>query len=108
LRGDAGIDVFVWNKLTESGAVAGSADTVSDFAAGDVLDVASLDAMAGTAGNNAFKFIGTAAFSAEGQIRATASGGATIVELNTVGAAGAEMAIVLNGLVPLAAGDFAL
>ena len=42
--------------------------------------------------------IGGAAFSAEGQISVTPAGGSTIIEVNTLGASGAEMAIELaNG-----------
>ena len=52
--------------------------------------------MAGDPGRDAFtQFIGNAAFSAEGQIRAFQSGGDTVIEFNTGGEAVAEFQIEL-------------
>jgi predicted Zn-dependent protease len=76
----------------------------------DRLDLLHIDAMAGTAGNQAFTFIGALAFSAEGEVRAFQSGADTLVQLNTTGAAGTEMPIVLQNFtaLTLATADFVL
>lgn len=76
----------------------------------DLIDVFAIDAKANSVGNNAFSFIGTDAFTAEGQIRYSTNGaGNTVVEFNTDNThAGSEMTITLNGVVPLIDADFVL
>ncbi len=62
-------------------------------------------------GERHFAFIGTAAFTAAGQVRITALGTTdTLVEVNTTGTSGAEMAIILKNILPTAifAEDFML
>jgi hypothetical protein len=102
--GGAGRDRFDFNAILESGNGATLRDWITDFTvdptAGaafiDRLDFSTIDAKAGTGGNQAFDFIGSAGFTAEGQIRAVQSGANTIVLVNTTGAGGAEMAVVLQ------------
>ncbi len=74
----------------------------------DVIDLSAIDAMAGTAGNNSFTLV--SAITGEGQILAVQSGGDTILQINTSGAGGAEMEIVLVGFdaANLTAADFLL
>ncbi|MCY1275697.1 Bifunctional hemolysin/adenylate cyclase precursor [compost metagenome] len=71
-NGGAGGDRFDFNSLGEMG-VGALRDVVRDFnsAEGDKIDLSTLDANAATAANDAFTFIGTAAFSANasGQLR---------------------------------------
>jgi hypothetical protein len=67
-----------------------------------------VDAQASTFGNQPFSFIGAAAFSAEGQIRAVLSGGHTLIEINTVGTGEAEMLIELDRIVTITAENFIL
>ncbi len=76
----------------------------------DRIDLSNIDARAGVAGNDAFTFIGSAAFTAEGQIRAVASGADTLIQINTTGTSGAEMAILLKTFTAanLAGADFVL
>ena len=76
----------------------------------DVLDVSGIDAQAGTAGNQAFSYIGGATFTGEGQIRAFQSGTSVILVANTTGLNGAEMQVMLQNVLvgDLAAGDFIL
>ena len=62
-------------------------------AGGDVIDFSSIDAKASSSGGQAFSYIGTTAFSAEGQVRAIVQSNHTVVEVNTKGGSGAEMAI---------------
>jgi len=72
----------------KSGVGTGNNDVITDFegdggAVGDIIDLLALDANAGVAGNQAFSFISTAAFSAAGQLRYTQVGGETIIRANT-------------------------
>ena len=96
MLGGAGADLFVFGELRESPV--GAPDRIEDFAGDDRIDLSSIDAQGSSPGGQGFTFIGGAAFSAEGQVRVTAAGGSTIIEVNTLGASGAEMAIELaNG-----------
>jgi hypothetical protein len=110
LTGGLGIDTFDYNQLSESTANVNIRDTIADFVFNvDKIDLSTLDAQATPGGNQAFSaLIGAAAFSAEGQIRAFQSGANTIVEVNTTGAGGAEMQIVLANFTAsnLDLGDF--
>ena len=110
LSGGAGADIFDFNTAAES-APGALRDTIRDFAAGeDVLDFSGIDAQAGTAGNQAFSYIGGATFTGEGQIRAFQSGTSVILVANTTGLNGAEMQVMLQNVLvgDLAAGDFIL
>jgi Ca2+-binding RTX toxin-like protein len=111
LAGGAGNDVFRFTALTDSGAASGTRDRILDFAQGaDTIDLAAIDANAGGGTpNDAFAFIGSAAFSAAGQVRAfTQADGNTRIEVNVNAALAADMAIVVVGTVALQAADFVL
>lgn len=104
LTGGADSDRFAYTTVAQSAPGGTARDDITDFtvdpAAGaafiDRIDVKLIDAKAGQTGNQAFIFIGQAAFTEEGQIRATQSGADTLVEFNTTGANGAEMEILLR------------
>ena len=51
-------------------------------------------------------FIGAAAFSAEGQIRFSNSGGHTFIDINTSGTTGVEMRIDIVGSFTMTGADF--
>jgi serralysin len=74
LIGRAGEDMFVFSNL-------GGTDRISDFMSGiDTIDLRSIDANTGIAGDQAFNFIGGNAFgSAAGQLRTYESNGAHYV-----------------------------
>lgn len=117
MSGGAGNDVFDFNLTTESGTTTTTADEVIDFVAGqDRIDLYTIDAFAGTTGNNLFVFRGTAAFSSAtaGEVRfqqvnlAGTASDYTMVFIDTDGDTGAEMAIRLKGLITLTATDFVL
>jgi Ca2+-binding RTX toxin-like protein len=110
LGGSAGADDFKYFATAESGVTAATRDVLFDFspAQGDDIDLQAVDAKTATAGNQAFSFVGTEAFTAAGQVRYFFEGDHTVVELNTTGANGAESQIELNGHLNLAAGDFLL
>lgn len=94
LIGGGGNDIFEFNATSESGPGVLARDEVNGFtgvgaAVGDRIDL--IDVYAGV-----LSFIGTAAFSAAGQVRVVASGTDTLVQVNTVGAGGAEMEILVH------------
>jgi serralysin len=66
----AGLDLFRFLP-TAIGPASGNAAALRDFShvAGEVMDLSAIDAIAGTLADDAFNFIGTAAFTAAGQLR---------------------------------------
>jgi Ca2+-binding RTX toxin-like protein len=109
LTGGPDSDLFVYRSLNESAP--GGADTIADFAAGiDRIDLSGIDAISATAGQNeAFSFIGNAAFSnVAGQLRFEQSNGVTTIFGDVDGNGIADLQIVLEGTVNLVAADFFL
>ena len=80
LRGNGGVDAFLWFSIGEVGS-----DDVVDYssAEGDVLHFTNIDADETLGGNQDFTFIGTAAFTAPGQINWFTNGSDTFIQLNT-------------------------
>jgi serralysin len=69
LKGNGGADTFRYDKTSES--TGSSMDIILDFGLGDVLDLSRIDANSNVDGNQAFSFIGSAAFTNQaGQLRA--------------------------------------
>ena len=95
LFGGGGNDTFLYTNLTDS--TPGARDTFGDFSTGDLIDLSRLDAITGGA-NDAFSFIGSAAFSnTAGQLRAVNTGGSNwLVEADTNGDAIADFALFLT------------
>jgi Ca2+-binding RTX toxin-like protein len=92
-------DRFDFNGVTDSTSGAGRAlirgfDDVGN-AAGDLVDLVGIDASAGGR-DTAFDFVGTAGFSARGQLRVFDQGGATVIAGNTTGDLGADVLIVVD------------
>lgn len=113
--GGTGDDIFVFSNVNHSRVGDNIRDQIDDFSQlpgdDDQIDVNNIDAqVTSTATNEAFTFIGTAAFSGEGQIRVVQSGNDTVVEFNTTGNDSAEMEILLLGFTAtnVSAGDFVL
>jgi Ca2+-binding RTX toxin-like protein len=62
LTGNGGADIFKWTASGDSGTGA-AADTILDFLRGtDKIDLSAIDANPATGADDAFAFIGTAAF----------------------------------------------
>ena len=95
LFGGGGNDTFLYTNLTDS--TPGARDTFGDFSTGDLIDLSRLDAITGGA-NDAFSFIGNAAFSnTAGQLRAVNTGGNHwLVEADTNGDSIADFALFLT------------
>jgi Ca2+-binding RTX toxin-like protein len=104
LTGGLGNDSFIYVATTES-PVGNTRDTITDFnTLLDKIDVAAIEANTNLAGDQAFTFIGTAAFTALGQVRYAAG----LVQFNNTGNNNADMEITLTGAPNLVAGGFIL
>jgi Ca2+-binding RTX toxin-like protein len=108
LTGGGGSDNFRIGYF-ESGTGAG-ADRITDFAVGiDIVDLSGWDADMGTAGDQAFTFIGGAAFSGTaGELRTWFNGVNTWVEGDINGDSVADFEIRFDGAVALGTPDFIL
>jgi Ca2+-binding RTX toxin-like protein len=85
LTGGGGLDVFIWSSVDEIGLFNFDPDIVTDLnrAEGDLLHFTLIDANETVAGNQDFTFIGTAPFTAPGQISWSTNGVDTFIQLNT-------------------------
>jgi Ca2+-binding RTX toxin-like protein len=84
MTGGGGADMFAWNSVYEMGWFNFDSDIVTDFAPHlDLLALNLIDADETVAGDQAFTFIGTAAFTAPGQINFATNGTDTFIQLNT-------------------------
>lgn len=111
LFGGAGADLFIFGSLADSAVNPGGRDRVRDFsqAESDRIDLTRIDADAGAGGDQAFAFIGFSAFSGTaGELRMQQNDGHTLVTADVNGDAQADVAVLLRGLILLAAGDFVL
>jgi len=111
LIGGADRDSFELRALSSSGVTNATMDKILDFQhLIDRIDVSDIDANALLGGNQAFAFRGAAAFSGAGQVRYVldAANQDVVVLFNTDNDAQAEMAIRLDTVVALSAGDFIL
>lgn len=106
MTGGAGADNFIYTNVDQS--TAALRDLIIDFGATDDIDLGAIDANAGTVANNAFSFIGTAAFGANatGQLRYSFVGANTLVEASNDADAVAEFSLLLQGNLNLVAGQF--
>ena len=113
LAGGGGADVFAFTgedaqaEWLRSDGKKQLPDVITDFVSGqDRIDLSAIDAVRGTGANEAFSWIGAAAFSGvAGQLRAEAAGGHVRIEGDTDGNGGADLVIIVSGTAILA-GDF--
>ena len=110
LNGGAGADRFDYNALSDSGLTSATRDTIQGFQRGiDDIDLRTLDARTGVAGNQAFTFIGTQAFHhARGELHLVDTGANIRVEGDVNGDGRADFSILVLGVPSLAKGDFLL
>ncbi|MEM7506176.1 MAG: choice-of-anchor Q domain-containing protein [Pseudomonadota bacterium] len=108
LTGGEGDDVFVFFNRSDSRAI--NRDRITDFEAGDRIDLSRVDADIEAAGNQTFAFVGQDAFDDAGQIRFfhAVAQNKTVVLANLDEDAASEMFIELDGLIDLTAADFIL
>ena len=110
LTGGAGADDFRFQAGDTSPLLA-QADRITDFshAQRDQIFLNLIDANTAAAGDQAFAFIGTAAFSGvAGQLRAYGSGGDTIIAGDTNGDGSADLYLRLSGSPTIVAADLVL
>jgi Ca2+-binding RTX toxin-like protein len=110
LLGGAGADRFIYGSVSDS-AVGAGADVIHDFshAQGDRIDLSAIDATTGTAGNQAFTFIGTALYTGvAGQLRYHSDGAVTTIAGDVNGDGVSDFHIQLTGSIGIVAGDFML
>jgi len=94
LRGGAGSDLFRYEAVGDSTAAA--QDRILDFGPGDRIDLSAIDARPG-GGDDAFAFIGAAAFShSAGELRAVQEDGGWRVEADTNGDGVADLSILVG------------
>jgi Ca2+-binding RTX toxin-like protein len=99
--GGTGGDLFVWTDTNETGLTAATADVITDFniAQGDRIDLSGVDANAYVDGDQAFTFIGTAAFSGNpGELNYMYVDGDTIIQMQNGTSPDVEGAIRLEGI----------
>jgi Ca2+-binding RTX toxin-like protein len=107
--GGSGRDLYDFNVVGDSPAGSGR-DVVTDFVVGtDDLDLAGIDANTTVAGDQAFRFVGTAGLgTTPGAVGYFVSGGNTVVRASTDTDSTAELEIQLAGLVAPTVDDFYL
>jgi Ca2+-binding RTX toxin-like protein len=94
MTGNGGSDKFIYIDVAQS--TAASRDTLIGFEAADRIDLAAIDAIVG-GGNDPFAFIGSAAFTAAGQVRIVQSGADWLLEANVDGDLAADLSILIQG-----------
>ncbi|MBV9900400.1 MAG: calcium-binding protein [Alphaproteobacteria bacterium] len=98
LKGGGGNDSFEYYAVAESTAAA--RDSILEFSSGDRINLAAIDADGnGANGDTAFTFIGSAAFTAAGQVRAVedaANPGHWTVEADLNGDGNADLSIAVT------------
>ena len=114
MAGQAGDDVFLYTSINVSQVGAGNRDIICDWGklnsvGDDKIDLHLIDADTSAAGNQAFTWIGSNAFSGKaGEIRSFFDGQNTVVELTVNNDKVADMQIQIGGHAALNAHDFAL
>lgn len=108
LTGGAGADSFDFNKLAEMGTGSTDWDVITDFngAEGDRIDLSTLDANTTKGGYQEFSYIGSASFTAAGQLRYDSVAG--VLYGSTDADLTAEFAIQLIGAPELSAAGILL
>lgn len=110
LDGGTGLDTYVFRNTFDSAAGAGNRDQIVFFSTTDVIDLSGIDANVGVAGNQAFTWTGSAAFTGAGQLRFEAVGTrSALVQGDVDGDLVADFEVLLRvHAAPLTASDFLL
>jgi Ca2+-binding RTX toxin-like protein len=99
--GGGGADQFLYLTAAEASTGTSAHDVIIDFGNADRLDLSRIDANTSRSKDQAFAWIGSAAFSAPGQLRYTVLNGVGLLEGNTTLNTGAEFQIAIQGAFPL-------
>ena len=95
LIGGTGNDVFDFNAFADLG-LGSTRDVIAGWNTGDKIDLTTIDWNTTTAGDQAFSYQGSAAFSAAGQVRYSAG----VLQFNTDSDTSAEYELVITGSAP--------
>ena len=110
LTGNGGADTFLFRDGAHS--TTGGQDRILDFALEDVIDLGGVDANSLVGGNQAFAFIGSAAFTGAGQLRAeqTSTAGTWSIQgdIDGNGTADFQILVTVNDARAIVAEDFIL
>ena len=109
MTGGGGNDIFYFRAMGES--TAGAMDHIMDFNSGDHIDLSAIDASTTHTGNDAFAFIGEAAFSnVAGELRVVGAGSDWTIQgdLDGDGIADISIAVTTIGGHFFGSGDFVL
>ena len=112
LTGGGGNDVFRYDNVAESNST--ERDGIQDFNSGDLIDLSRIDANTLVGGDQAFNFIGSAAFSnTAGELRfenISLGGPIWLVQGDTDGngVSDFEVVLVISPADPITASDFIL
>jgi Ca2+-binding RTX toxin-like protein len=105
-------DTFHFLSVSDSGVTAQTRDVITDFdnisvGPRDIIDLSTIDAVAGTAANDDFTFIGESKWHhVAGELRYVSTQTQTIVEADVNGDAKVDFSIALNGHHALTTADF--
>jgi Ca2+-binding RTX toxin-like protein len=110
MTGGAGNDMFAFANGDFGGATTATADEIVDFTSGqDTIDLSAVDANSLLGGDQAFAFIGTAAFSnTAGELRYEQLSGNTYLTGDTNGDGIADFMVKVDGSHVFTGGDFGL
>jgi serralysin len=99
LAGGSGNDRFVFQSAAEIGVGGGQRDIVTDWRAGDLIDLSAIDADATQGGDQAFLWLGTAAFGGHaGELRLSVVGRAVLISGDVDGNGVADFELELAGI----------
>lgn len=111
LTGGAGADTFVFKSLTDTTVAVAGRDSIFDFSltANDQIDLSAIDADASASGNQAFWYLGTAAFTGHaGELRYIKQASDTYVYGDVNGDRKVDFAIHFDDALNFEKGDFIL
>lgn len=113
MRGGVGADTFIFRHITDSSPVISQRDVIGDFTRGvDKISLAPIDGHIGSAGNQAFEFIGRAAFDGDdrqGDVRIHhLTQGGVMVVVDQDGDGQRDFLIEVQGVTTLTSSDFIL
>ncbi len=107
LSGGSGADSFLFNAISDTAATS-ARDVILEFALGDKIDLSAIDANTSLPDDQAFSFLGNAAFTALGQLRYKSVGSIWLMEGNCNGNMGADFSIEIRNGYVMGASDFVL
>ena len=108
LTGGPGADRFSYGSAAEAGLGTAGRDQITDLESIDRIDLSLIDAHSSLRGNQAFVFIGSAAFSAPAQLRYVLLSSEGLLEGNVDSNLVADFQIALAGAPALTAGGLVL